>query len=557
MSTVHIKNNLFILYFAFIFTLLFSCRVEGVRTLTGDGVESEALFFNQNDTPKYGRISENVSFAIGIESIEPPQRTSLAGFGGASRRLTPPNISGAGGFFTYCLPYTSVDLAPRAKVLLWQGNSTRPNPALRLEMPFPNPPFEGETGFVTSQNTQPQLQEDSAKSTRQDVFAIIALDVVAVPADVTKRMVATLQDAFPNLDLHQGNIQLVASHTHSGPAGLTQNSFWAAFACDRYSQELWEFFAKQVVAAFQQAINKQYSVGNIGLTSQKLDTFNKSRMPGLLADTRQLLVTFSKEPGQITNSSSGGTSSGANAGDGSIDAGAQDGSTIPNSKVTLGLAGVPCFTTYAVHPTWFGQNQLVLSSDIVGHLEQELKKENSDADCIFLNGAVGNADARAENGLDAYAKSFAKGSKTASKATGKSLSQTLEYGGIIVNLPVPQPNLKACKVPPVDFLVSAKILQNLPNRTKIAYLLVGDTLFLFYPGEPIFTVQQELEVEVKKIRRDIATVQVLAVSNDYLGYLVNEENFDNETLESCSTLYGRRITNALLEATLTMLSGGF
>ena len=103
-----------------------------------------------------------------------------------------------------------------------------------------------------------------------------------------------------------------------------------------------------------------------------------------------------------------------------------------------------------------------------------------------------------------------------------------------MELPSPKPNLKACGIPSIDPVVSAPILDNLPPRTKIAYARLGKTLFVFFPGEAVFNVARGIEQAVKKQRPDVDTVQVLSVANDYLGYVVDSDDFDTRALESCS-----------------------
>lgn len=419
---------------------------------------------------------------MAFESIEPPRPTSLAGFGGAARRLLPPNFAGGDRFFTYCLPYESVDLAPRVKVMLWQG-------------------------------------EDSQK--KLDTFALIAVDVVAVPSDVTRKIVAFLANQHPTLRLDHGNVQVVASHTHAGPAGLTENPFWSVFACDRYSQAYWAIFEERVTKAFAKALSTTRPITDAARRTTLLPGFNRSRFKGMEVDSRLLSLSFAQK----------------------------ESANLPKSR-----QGAPCVQVFAAHPTFFGQTSLTLSSDLVGHVERELDRVNQGFPCVFLNGAVGNADAKAGDNLDDYAGRFAEIAFNPEKGTWQDAGTGLEFGAHILDLPTPKPNLKACGVPPIDAFVSARILGNLPPRTKIAYARLGTTLFVFYPGEPVKTVSDALQTSILAARKDVDVVQVLGVSNDYLGYVVDSDDFSTETLESCSTLYGRRIADTLRAALVELVS---
>jgi Neutral/alkaline non-lysosomal ceramidase, N-terminal len=465
----------------FVLALCGGCRVETVRSLSRESSGLSGLFYELDDSMSSGTLAANLSFGMGFESIEPPQRTSLAGFGGAARRLLPPNFAGGGGYFTYCLPYRDVDLAPRVKVLTWQGNDPR-----------------------------------GAKTT----FAIISVDVVAVPSDVSRKIVEALSERYPQLLLDHGNVQVVASHTHAGPAGLTENPFWSVFACDRYSNAFFEFFKDKVLNAFSSALGAQKPVISTARRRVNLPGFNKTRFEGMKVDERLLSLSFS------------------------------------GSKMTApSRQGEPCLQIFAVHPTVFGQTSLTLSSDIVGHAERELTIVNKGQPCVYLNGVVGNADAvLTEGGIEDFSQRFAEIAFNTETGPWQESSGGLEFGARVVDLPSPKPNLKACGVPAIDTFVSARILNNLPPRTKMAYVRIGKTLLIFYPGEPVSTVAASLEKAILEARKDVDVVQILAVSNDYLGYVVDFDTFDEKSLESCSTLYGRRIADTLLVATVEMVS---
>jgi len=350
-------------------------------------------------------------------------------------------------------------------------------------------------------------------------FVIVAVDVVAVPSDVSRKIVLSLAEQYPSLALDHGNVQVVASHTHAGPAGLTENPFWSVFACDRYSEEYWSFFKERVVRALGAALSTKKPVLSAASRQVRLPGFNKSRFVGMDVDERLLSLSFSRAKSPAAS-----------------------------------RQGEPCIEIFAAHPTYFGQTKLTLSSDIVGHVERELDLVNRGAPCVFLNGVVGNANAViGENGIDDFAQRFAE--IAFSTQSGPWVEQVggLEYGARVVDLPSPKPNLKACGVPSVDIFVSARILDNLPPRTKMAYVRFGKTLLVFYPGEPVGTVASALEKAVLAARKDVDVVQVLGLSNDYLGYVVDSDAFDTKALESCSTLYGRRIAETLQGAVVEMV----
>jgi hypothetical protein len=483
--TRHFKETLLIFAtLAMAAAAIMSCRMETVRSLTSDGTAPERLFFQASDSFSAGKIGNENSFGTGFVDLEPPEPTSLSGFGGIARRIVPPQLNTGDQLFTYCKPYTSVDKTPRIKVMSWLENNDQPT---------------------------------------NNIFSIISVDVVAIPADVTKKLITRIAADYPQYAVHQGSIQIVGSHTHSGPAGLTENPFWGVFACDRYSKRFWDFFESKVLEAFDDSVRTSKRNVTTWTKSKEILKMNRSRFPGMKVQERLLLWAMNQD-------------------------------TNAQTEADTWAPGHPCLAIWAVHPTWFGMKSLALSSDVVGHVEEQLRAINKNTDCLLLNGAIGNADMISTSDLDGYSQKLADAmlAEDGKWATG---DKSLEFGSRLITLPKPKPNLKACQIPPVDLVVSAGILENLPPRTKIAFLRRGKELWVFYPGEPVFTVQESLEKAVRLKFPQITTVQIVGLSNDYVGYLVDSGDFDSETLESCSTLYGQEVAQVFQNEVIEMLSG--
>lgn len=458
-----------------VFVAIFSCRVERAQeTFQSVEVENKLYFPSQSAAVK-GELKAPYYFSQTFSSIEPPQPSSLAGFGGAARRVIPPNFSNIGGFFTYCLPYLAVDLPPRVKVLLWKGQD------------------------ATGQDSY---------------FSLINLDLVAVSADATQKIVAALDRRFPDDKLSTSNVNIVATHTHSGPSGLSENPFWGAFACDRFVAEYWNYFESKIVDSYAQA---RSSLKQIDFVSQKqgdLSEFNRTRFPGMAVDSRMLSLEFysSKEQGNDSG----------------------------------------CFFIYAVHPTWYSQTSRTLSSDIPGHLEKAISHIRGQRECTFFNGAVGNADSRNAQNIDTYSARFASSFLELGKQELQQMKD-FKYAQNILNLPAPTPNLKACQLEGIDILVAAKILDQMARNTKIGLFSIGSTLFILFPGEAVMPVQEEFERKIREKYPKYSTVRIISLANDYLGYVVDGGHYEEKTLESCSTLYGGGVGELILNRVLDML----
>ncbi|MBX9703042.1 MAG: neutral/alkaline non-lysosomal ceramidase N-terminal domain-containing protein, partial [Silvanigrellaceae bacterium] len=278
--------------------LIVSCRVETRKNNFIAFSDSSGLFYNMSSEKVSfdSLLSSTLEIGIDAETIEPLFPTSLSGFGGIARRLLAPFFHNIGESYSYCKPYTSIDREPRVKVIALSGR-------------------------------------DSIDNTQKN-YIIISYDIVAVPSDLSLKLLKTLQHSFPNLNLSENNLQIIATHTHSGPAGLTENPLWSVGVCDRFNKKVYSHTIEQTLLAFENAIRNKQKMTRLQVSSITVDNINKSRVKNMPVDQKSLLITFQG----------------------------------PDSDKSLG-----CLQTFSVHPTWYGVNDLTLSSDLAGYIENALE----------------------------------------------------------------------------------------------------------------------------------------------------------------------------------------
>lgn len=467
----HLRASLLMLC-AFI-ALCAACRAEVARSPLIDSQSSLESFSVADMAPL--RSLTQLKMANAEESIEPLQPAALAGFGGIYRRFTLPSYDELGGSYYYFLPYTSVDLPPRIKLLLFQGINSN--------------------GGVEN-------------------FALFSVDLIAVTADVTVSLVKELQKDFPNLGFSQGNVVVVATHTHAAHGGLSRHPLWSAVASERYSPHLHEEFLTHASNVVHKASTKLDTVDDIVQSRTELQDFNISRLDFMAVDKNYLRLDF-----------------------------------YAADKRRLG-----CMQSYAVHPTHFGLRQRVLSSDIPGHIEKAFVQQVKD-ECFFINGAVGNADSSKITSLDSYSNEFTKAA--IENVSKKVLAKTIRFGSTAFALPQPTINHEACGSELLSPFVSAPILDSLPSSTKVSYLSIGDTVLVFTPGEPVYTTATNIKSAARQANSRFNFAHVVSTTDDYIGYMIDDSNYSTSNLEACSTLYGESTESTVVNAVSELLHRAF
>jgi hypothetical protein len=458
----------------FLAVLCLSCQIDSANTPFLQPQTNEKFFISAQFSGSSVDFSENMSVGSGSVSFEPDKPASLAGFGGIHRRLLPPFLAAHHGYFTYFAPYTKVDLPPKAKTLLWHSKDAQGTPKVAL---------------------------------------VITLDLVAVTADMTQKLLTIVQKKFPTWKLSQENFQILASHSHASIGGLSESALWGLFASERYSPELFAFVSEKIVESIVLAEKNLRAFQNVKTSEYELPQFNKSRLTGMNVQARTLTTRFHNQTSEI---------------------------------------GQGCLQIYSVHPTFFGQKQLTLSSDVVGHIEQEWSQQSASG-CYFWNGSVGNAEAALYGEAPEYAKNFVAAALLEEKNAKVHSAQNLRFGAYLIGLPKPTVNATACGLGLLKPFLSVPVLRELPLQTKVSYMAIGDLLLLFFPGEPVFDVQQQFEKEILNHLPQFKAVQLLSTANDYLGYVVSSDSYNQISLESCSSLYGKNFANDFLQSIMPLL----
>ena len=404
-----------ILFSFFIFN---SCQIETARPLFNSSNDSNALFFSADSVGGYGTLSGNLQVGVSSRTIYPTDPVSLSGFGSPLRRLIPPDLVNIGNGATYCKPYRNKDNAPRVKSLLFKGQN------------------KGIDSF----------------------YLIISIDVVAIPIDFNLKTLSSLIKNFPNKNFSQANVQFLATHTHSGPAGLAENPFWAIAVCDRFNPSIYNIINSEIIASVTDSINNLSDIQSVDLANTQASGYNFTRFPGMPVDEKAFYLNFKN-----INSNSMG-----------------------------------CFQVFSGHPTWYGAEDLTFSADFGGYLESSLQTKTGANTCIFFNATVGNATVYVPEFKSQFTDNLV--TTVVSNSTNQLAPFTLTYGTLFITLPGFQINYSGCGVdlgwiPQSLFesIVSLKATDLTNNITKISWFSFAGVYFFMFPGEPLYDTKIALQ----------------------------------------------------------------
>lgn len=355
------------------------------------------------------------------------------------------------------------------------------------------------------------LDDNNQKQT----LVLVSVDLVAVTSDMVTKFIVAYNDITPDRNLNFSNVHAFATHTHAGPGGLSQHPFWAIFASERYNPILFDEFMQRVRVSYEKAISTLKTVGQMRASTGVLDGFSRSRFEGMPVDNHQTHLQFFDT----------------------------------NNHRYL------CAQFFAVHPTFFGQSQRTLSSDVAGHIERAMSLNYTGVPCLFFNTSVGNADYDNLESLDDYSQKFFESVSNPVNFVPQPVPKTVFYASKTFGAPNARLNFKACQLEDAKPFVNLKVLESLPTKLKIGYFTIGDILFVFLPGEAVYTVTKKIRDALSAQLPQMKSIYVLSNANDYLGYLVPAENFDSTNLEACSSLYGAGFVDQIVSQVKDLVTG--
>ncbi|MGB9896194.1 MAG: hypothetical protein ACPLN2_09885, partial [Thermoproteota archaeon] len=180
---------------------------------------------------------------------------------------------------------------------------------------------------------------------------------------------------------------------------------------------------------------------------------------------------------------------------------------------------------YACHGVVLGPDNLLITADWIGYLEDELEKKYITT-VMFLPGASGNINPRTNDTLEKIRKG-----EDVYDRTGGTFEEMERFGAIAVEnvqktlskvTQIHEPKIEN-RVERVKVKIENKTISNIVGKsevtTKVSATRVGNVIVAGLPGEAFV----EYGLKLKSLTKYV--VVPLTLANDYIGYLPTEEAF--------------------------------
>jgi hypothetical protein len=339
---------------------------------------------------------------------------------------------------------------------------------------------------------------------------IVSLETVAITAQMRSQILGYLRERN-HLEIEDENLFVTATHTHSGPGGLSNEFIWQLAVSDQFLPEVWANCLESISTATKLAINHSVPVqlkwGEV--TAQGLS--KNRRDDNLQAE---------------------------NLGHGLLM------QTLKEQKVLGG------FVSFPVHGTAYGPSHLTLSADLPGAMARETEKLFEDSHFLFLSEEAADlAPTKSKKeGIQDLSRSFAQSFHAQSKDF-KILGSALQTKSVQVDLGIPKLNLSHCSTWggfKNKFVPHINLDKFLPMETKVTELSVGDAKFQFWPGE----ISSRLGAQMRSVSLPNKQTNKVnfTLANDYLGYFLTTEEQNEGGYESCVSFYGSKGSQAFIDA---------
>ena len=310
-----------------------------------------------------------------------------------------------------------------------------------------------------------------------------------------------LEAISPPYQVVSRELLICATHTHSGPAGLTDHPL-AVELFGPYDTELWEITCHNLIAAINLAA-RSLRPASLAITAAPWEGYTINRRhPAKPIDPQITLLKIEDNQSHL----------------------------------------IALVTNFTAHPTILGPDNLLLSADFPGYFTQELQRLiGGDPVIIFCNGAQGDQAVRQDVliGEDAYARCSYFGKALAQRV----YSMTYE-----------------AQTGPLNKLSSFLLEQHLPPATNklmsfthapLQGFIIDNALFLAVPGEVIAALGLQIKQEAQ--RQGYWPVAIIGLANGYIGYILTEEEYHRGGYEPSVSFYGPKLGHSIEKGLLEVI----
>ncbi len=387
--------------------------------------------------------------------------------------------------------------------------------------------FRSSTGTYNLPMVKAMAIDDGAK-----INFFVSLEIIAIEPDLKAQAEALLKTKIKR----PFELNIFATHTHSGPGGFVKFGLWQQLATDIYLDEIFKSFVNSIADASVEAFNHLESA-QVSYVKGELNNVTYNRRNSKFLDTHVHVLKF------------------------------------------LSMGGTPLATilNFPIHGTGLGPDNLKISGDVPGVIEAELGRMTN-APVMFISGAAGDVGPMIEG------DTFSSMPATTSTPTPIAASALVNYDKMqtlgdkvarqifpiwqktelidpkptitkkfTIELPHAQANLSLCieSLLPKHLQWIAKLFFNinLPgelNRPmEVSMVQFSPLTFYMIPGEPIGEIGEE--IQKYSLANNLPNPIVMTLANSYYGYILSEKEFNRGGYETCNSFYGKKYGQKFLE----------
>ncbi|MBX3023704.1 neutral/alkaline non-lysosomal ceramidase N-terminal domain-containing protein [bacterium] len=418
-----------------------------------------------------------------------PNGVALAGYGSAGRRQMDGSILLTGGpLFGVC-----VDPDPSTAAVF----------------------FKPSTGALDPLYARALVLDNGA-----DRMAIVKVDAIGMSRKLRNEVAGVGQ----GLGVTDGLFAMVATHTHSGPGGVSDQAAWEIIASDCFSQAVYDAVRDAAVQALQAAV-AGLQPARLGIGSTVVN--GATRLRGKDYPSKPSLPDI--ELGLVKVTTAGAT---------------------PQPIAAL--------FNFAVHGTWYTDANLQTSADYMGAIESQVAAAlPAGVVPIFTNGAEGDVTPEKPPGQTLAAAAKPVADAVVNLWTATATDPTVTLHGVFTDktmpavrynpgcMPLANSSTTVCDLTPTHTPITVPLPGNWVSKTlPFQALRINQAVFIAMPGEPVTT----LGLIMKQQAKDAGLAGfVLSLANDHGAYFTTPEQFDAGTYEGTATIYGRATGATVLE----------
>ena len=469
---------------------LLAALLSGCSTSSGGG--GPPLF-----TGAFTASSGTLQAGAATVPIVLPPGTALAGHGGPPRRALDGSILLTGGPLS---PLGCFDPDPSTAAVFFAPN----------------------TGTIDTLTARALVLDNGARR-----LAIVKVDAIGM----SRKLRDAVADAAAPLGIPRPHVAVVATHTHAGPGGVSDQPAWEIAASDCFSQAVYDAVKSAAVLALSQA-HAALTPAKLGIGSVQVSGFTRNRRDEIYPPGAAPLDV---ELGLIKVETTGG---------------------VP----------IAALINFAIHGTFYDGDNMKVSADAPGAIEREIEKVlPPGAVAIFTNGAEGDVAPQKSTTINTPE---ALGAGVAAKVAalwGAIVAQpTADLRVVFTDVAMPPPQYNplgclplaettttVCDIAPGGMQPTVPLPKWLSTTLPFQAIRINDTVLVTVPGEPVTDLGTTIKQQA--VAAGLARGYVVALANDHGGYFTTTAHYDKPTYEGKATLYGRDTGATVVEATAVVI----